>query len=104
MTKEIDIDVSKFFDTPTIVRIKRMTFGEIAYLKDNTPFNIDPVTRIKTEKEGEAAMMLSQMAIVSAPFFKNKKPTLEEVKELDYELGIYLSEEISKFNNISPNV
>ncbi len=66
MSKEKEVDVTKFFEKPTIVRIKRLGFGELAYLKDNTPFNIDPITRVKTEKEGEAALMLVQSAIISA--------------------------------------
>ena len=102
--KTKEIDVSKFFENvPTKVVIKKLTFGELVDIKDNTPMGIDKITQVPKELEGQTSLMFIQAALVSAPFIKGTKATLDEVRNLDFDLGTFLIEEIYKLNGLGPN-
>ena len=102
--KTKELDVSKFFENvPTKVVIKKLTFGELVDIKDNTPMGIDKITQVPKELEGQAALMFMQSSIVSAPFIKGTKATIEEVRNIEFDLGTFLVAEIYKFNGLSPN-
>ncbi len=101
-TKELDI--SKFFENvPTKVVIKKLSFGELVDIKDNAPTGIDKITQVPKELEGQASLMFMQASLVSAPFIKGTKATIEEVRNIDFDLGTFLIEEIYKLNNLAPN-
>ncbi len=108
------LDVSKFFDNvPMKVVIKKLNYGELIDIKDNTPMGIDKLTQVPKELEGQASALFMKATILSVPIVKMdgdketivqvSKPTLEEIRSLDFDLGTYLIEEISKFNGLSPN-
>ena len=100
-TKELDI--SKYWETEAKCTIKKLTFGELIDIKDNVPMGIDKITQVPKELEGQTSLMFIQAAIVSGPFIKGTKATIEEIRNLDFELGSFLIEEIYKLNNLSPN-
>jgi len=100
-TKELDI--SKYLETGAKCTIKKLTFGELVDIKDNTPMGIDKITQVPKELEGQTSLLFIQAALVSAPFIKGTKATIEEVRSLDFDLGTFLIEEIYKINNLSPN-
>lgn len=103
MLKTAELDITKYWDFPAKVVIKKLNFGELVDIKDNMPMHIDPLTQLPKEKEGYASLMFIQASIVSAPFVVGKKATLEEIRSLDYDLGAFLAEEVFKLNGISPN-
>ena len=103
MPKIVELDITKYWECPATVSIKKLNFGELVDLKDNMPMHVDPFTQLPKEKEGYASLMFIQSAIVSAPFVKGKKATVEEIRNLDYDLGTFLAEEVFKLNGISPN-
>lgn len=99
-----ELDVSKFFENvPTKITIKKLNFGELIDIKDNTPMGIDKITQVPKELEGQASLMFMQAAIIVAPFIKGTKATIEEVRNLDFDLGTFLIEEIYKLNGLNPN-
>ena len=98
-----ELDISKFWETPATVVIKKLTFGELVDIKDNTPVGIDKITQVPKELEGQTSLMFIQAALVSAPFIKGTKATIEEIRNLDFDLGTFLIEEIYKLNGLGPN-
>jgi len=98
-----ELDISKFWETPATVVIKKLTFGELVDIKDNTPVGIDKITQVPKELEGQTSLMFIQAALVSAPFIKGTKATIEEVRNIDFDLGTFLIEEIYKLNGLGPN-
>jgi hypothetical protein len=104
MSKIEEVDVSKFFENvPTIVKIKKLTFGELVDIKDSVPMGIDKLTQVPKELEGQTSLMFIQAALVSAPFIKGTKATIDEVRNMDFDLGTFLIEKIYAKNNLSPN-
>jgi len=103
MPKTLELDITKYWEFPAKVTIKKLNFGELVDLKDNMPMHIDPFTNLPKEREGLASVMFVQYSIVTAPFIKGKKATVEEIRELDYDLGTFLAEEVFKLNGITPN-
>ena len=102
--KTKELDVSKFFENvPTKVVIKKLSFGELVDIKDNTPMGIDKITQVPKELEGQTSLLFIQAALVSAPFIKGTKAIIEEIRNMDFDLGTFLIEEIYKLNNLSPN-
>ena len=102
--KNKELDVSKFFENvPTKIVIKKISFGELVDIKDDAPMGIDKITQVPKELEGQTSLMFIQAALVSAPFVQGKKATIEEIRNLDFDLGTFLIEEIYKLNNLSPN-
>ncbi len=103
MVKTLEVDITKFWDFPATVIIKKLNFGELVDMKDNMPMHIDPLTQLPKEKEGYASLMFLQAAILTAPFVVGKKATIEEIRNLDYDLGSFLAEKVFELNGISPN-
>jgi hypothetical protein len=103
MVKTVSVDISKFWETPATVTIKKLNFGELVDLKDNMPMHIDPLTQLPKEKEGYASLMFIQAAIISAPFVTGKKATVEEIRSIDFDLGSLIADEVFKLNGITPN-
>lgn len=101
--KTVTLDISKFWETPATVTIKKLNFGELVDLKDSMPMHIDPLTQLPVEKEGAASTMFIQASIVTAPFVVGKKATLEEIRSVDFDLGTFIAEEVFKLNGLSPN-
>jgi hypothetical protein len=103
MVKTIELDITKFWESPAKVVIKKLNFGEFMDIKDNIPKHIDSLTQLPVEKEGEAALLFVQASIVSAPFVIGKKATREELRSLDFDLGTFIAEEVLKLNELTPN-
>jgi len=104
MTKNKKLDISKYTEKEgDICEIKKLTFGELVDIKDNAIMGIDKITQIPKELEGQTSLMFIQAALVSAPFIKGTKATIEEVRNIDFDLGTFLIEEIYKLNGLSPN-
>lgn len=102
--KTHELDVAKFYDNaPTKIVIKKLSFGELVDIKDNTPIGIDKITQVPKELEGQTSLLFIQAALVSAPFIKGTKATIGEVRDIDFDLGTFLIEEIYKLNGLSPN-
>jgi len=108
------LDVSKFFENvPTTAIIKKLSFGELIDIKDNTPMGIDKITQVPRELEGQTSALFMQAAIVSLPLLKEEngvekivqlsKPTIADVRSIDFDFGTFLIEEIYGLNNLSPN-
>jgi len=103
MVKTVELDITKFWEFPAKVVIKKLNFGELVDLKDSMPMHIDPLTQLPKEREGYASLMFIQSSIVTAPFVTGKKATVEEIRNLDFDLGTFLAEEVFKLNGVTPN-
>jgi len=102
--KTYELDVAKFYDNvPTKIIIKKLSFGELVDIKDNTPMGVDKITQVPRELEGQTSLMFIQAALVSAPFIKGTRATINEVRDIDFDLGTFLITEIYKLNGLSPN-
>jgi hypothetical protein len=46
MVKTIELDITKFWESPAKVVIKKLNFGEFMDIKDNIPKHIDSLTKL----------------------------------------------------------
>ena len=99
-TKEIDISKWEEDFPGAKVVIKKLTFGDYNDLQDEI-VNIKFVgtQQIMNPDLGRAKILMVLKSLHEAPF----EITEKAIRELDFDLGEYIFNEVDEFNSISPN-
>ncbi len=102
--KTKELDVTQFYDAPTKITIRKFTAGDLADIRDSVQVNMIGETQSARPQMGQLYLLTLVKGIYSAPFLtEGKKLDMVTARELDGELADFLTVEINKFNNISPN-
>jgi len=103
MVKTKEINITKFWDSPATMTIKKMTAGDLADLRNSVSVKMIGETQASNPMMGDLFLLTLVKGIYQSPFQKAQKITMEEVRELDGSLADFIFEEINTFNTVSPN-
>lgn len=98
------IDVSKFFDGQLVeVIIKKLSVGDLADIRSSVKVGVLGSNVDAKPDMGQLMLMTLQRGIYKAPFIKvDGKSTMDEIRDIDGDLGEFLLEEIDNFNETNP--